>query len=166
MSVIRPLQPDDADAYVVLRRTMLTEAPWAFASSPEFDRGCNADQVRESVSRPGSAILGAFDGVDLIGSAGLVRDEKPKRRHIALIWGVYVAPAARGCGLGRSVMQAALDHARTWPGLECIQLAVSERAQAARRLYESLGFTTWGIEPDALRVDGHGHAESHMRLVL
>lgn len=166
MYSVRPLAIHDADAFVVLRRAMLADTPWAFASSPEIDRGCKPELVRDSVTRDGSAILGAFDGDALIGAAGLVRDDKPKRRHIATIWGVYVEPSARRVGVGRRIVETAIALARTWTGVECLQLTVSEKAIAAQRLYQSLGFSTWGFEPDALRVDGRSFKETHMRLVL
>lgn len=166
MFVIRLLQPEDADAFVHLRIRMLTEAPWAFASSVEMDRGCKPELVRDSVTREGSAILGAFEGDALIGAAGLVRDEKPKRRHIATIWGVYVGPEARGQGVGRQLIETAISTARTWPDLAVLQLSVSERADTARRLYEQLGFTAWGVAADSLRVDGQSYSETYMQILL
>ena len=47
------------------------------------------------------------------------------------------------------------------PGLDS---AYSLRAEAALRLYRALGFEQWGIEPDALRVEGQPFAEIHMIL--
>jgi hypothetical protein len=47
-----------------------------------------------------------------------------------------------------------------------VHLSVSERAEVASALYESLGFVTWGVEPAALRFDGANVAERHMQLVL
>jgi ribosomal protein S18 acetylase RimI-like enzyme len=53
---------------------------------------------------------------------------------------LYVAPARRGRGLGRSLMEAALLEARE-RGADTIEIGVDEPDLAARRLYESLGFT-------------------------
>jgi RimJ/RimL family protein N-acetyltransferase len=168
------LTPSDAGRYVAPRREMLADSPWASAGSEGDDRGLDAVGLRASLARPeGYAILalaggpgGAGRGGPLIAAAGAVREEKAKRRHLALIWGVYVAPAHRGRGLGRSLVTAALAVARSWPGVEVAHLTVSEGAPAARRLYESLGFVAWGTEPDALRVEGRSYAETHMLLVL
>lgn len=52
---------------------------------------------------------------------------------------LYVAPERRGQGLGRALMEAALDAARE-QGADYIDLNTSEADRAARRLYESLGF--------------------------
>jgi ribosomal protein S18 acetylase RimI-like enzyme len=53
---------------------------------------------------------------------------------------LYVAPASRGRGLGRALMEAALSQARL-RGADTMDIGVDEPDLAARRLYESLGFT-------------------------
>ena len=53
---------------------------------------------------------------------------------------LYVTPARRGHGLGRALMEAAIREARD-RGADTIDVGVDEPDVAARRLYESLGFT-------------------------
>jgi len=53
---------------------------------------------------------------------------------------LYVVPTRRGQGLGRAIMEAALDEARR-RGSDSMDIGVDEPDVAARRLYESLGFT-------------------------
>jgi ribosomal protein S18 acetylase RimI-like enzyme len=53
---------------------------------------------------------------------------------------LYVAPASRGQGLGRALMQAAIEHACA-AGAGRMELGTSEDDAAARALYESLGFS-------------------------
>jgi ribosomal protein S18 acetylase RimI-like enzyme len=53
---------------------------------------------------------------------------------------LYVAPDHRGSGLGRALMTAAIEHART-RGAAWMDLGTSEDDVAARALYESLGFS-------------------------
>jgi GNAT superfamily N-acetyltransferase len=52
---------------------------------------------------------------------------------------LYVTPARRGHGLGRALVNAALQEARH-RGADTMEIAVDEPDLAARRLYESLGF--------------------------
>jgi RimJ/RimL family protein N-acetyltransferase len=166
----RPLTPDEAHLYVAIRREMLADSPWAFGSSPSQDRRCDPDSLRASLAEPEYAILAAFTAPPaepaLLAVAGVIRDPALKRRHIAGIFGVYVTPTARGRGLGRDVVSAAIATARTWPGVEQVQLSVSNNAPAARALYDSLGFIPWGVEPDCLRIDGRSYSEVHMSLRL
>lgn len=53
---------------------------------------------------------------------------------------LYVVPARRGQGLGRALMEAAIREARE-RGADTMDIGVDEPDRAARRLYESLGFT-------------------------
>jgi ribosomal protein S18 acetylase RimI-like enzyme len=53
---------------------------------------------------------------------------------------LYVAPDHRGSGLGRALMTAAIEHARS-RGAAWMDLGTSEDDVAARALYESLGFS-------------------------
>jgi ribosomal protein S18 acetylase RimI-like enzyme len=53
---------------------------------------------------------------------------------------LYVMPEHRGHGLGRALMQAAIQLARE-RGAEYIELGTAETDVAARALYESLGFS-------------------------
>ena len=60
---------------------------------------------------------------------------------------LYVVPGRRGQGLGRALMEAALDAARA-AGATHMDLGTSEDDFAARRLYESLGFSNREGRPD------------------
>jgi len=53
---------------------------------------------------------------------------------------LYVAPEHRGQGLGRALMEAAIEQARGL-GAERMDIGVDEPDAAARGLYESIGFT-------------------------
>ena len=60
---------------------------------------------------------------------------------------LYVVPARRGNGLGRALLESAMDAART-EGAEQMELGTSESDTAARALYESAGFTNREGSPD------------------
>lgn len=60
---------------------------------------------------------------------------------------LYVVPRRRGRGLGRALMQGAIEHART-RGADHMDLGTSETDVAARALYESLGFSNREGKPD------------------
>jgi ribosomal protein S18 acetylase RimI-like enzyme len=60
---------------------------------------------------------------------------------------LYVAPARRGRGLGRALMEAAIELARE-RGAAWMDLGTSETDVAARALYESLGFINREGGPD------------------
>ena len=60
---------------------------------------------------------------------------------------LYVVPAKRGQGLGRALMEAAIELARR-EGAAHMDLGTSEDDVAARALYESFGFSNREGKPD------------------
>ncbi len=60
---------------------------------------------------------------------------------------LYVVPDRRGQGLGRALMEAAIELARE-EGAAYMDLGTSEDDVAARALYESLGFSNREGKPD------------------
>ena len=60
---------------------------------------------------------------------------------------LYVVPERRGEGLGRALLEAAMEHSKE-RGAEHIDLGTSETDVAARALYESTGFTNREGGPD------------------
>jgi len=53
-------------------------------------------------------VLGAFEGGALAGVAGLSFESRPRLRHKASLFGMYVRPAARHLGLGAQLVEAVL----------------------------------------------------------
>jgi len=60
---------------------------------------------------------------------------------------LYVAPALRGQGIGRALLEATIEAARE-AGAAGIDLNTGETDTAARALYESVGFTNREGSPD------------------
>lgn len=60
---------------------------------------------------------------------------------------LYVVPGRRGHGLGRTLMNAAIELARS-EGADYMDLGTGEDDTAARSLYESLGFSNREGKPD------------------
>lgn len=166
MTTSRPLTAADAEAYVALRKEMLLDSPWAFLASEGDDANGTVAGVCTTIAAAGSVIFGVAEGGRLLGVTGLRRVERFKRRHIALIWGVYVTPSARGRGIARAMIVAAIEAARAWEGVTHVQLSASEKSVGARRLYESLGFVPWGVEPSAMRIGGELLNEIHLAMAL
>lgn len=166
MAVVRELTESDAAAYVELRKRALLDVPLAFSASPEDDFVGSVVTVQEQLKRaPDWTLFGAFDP-ELVGIAGVFRDQRAKAAHKAHVWGVYVSPSHRGGGMGARLLDAAVQHARTLPGVTWAQLSVSDSTPDARRVYERAGFRIWGTEPEALCHDGRCPDEHFMALRL
>ena len=64
---------------------------------------------------------------------------------------MYVRESARGQGLADAIVSRLLEHARD-RGVEIVQLTVMADNARARRFYERCGFTTYGVEPRAVKA--------------
>lgn len=161
--LIRQLAAEDADRFQALRLHGLKESPTAFSSSYEEECERSLEYVGERLAAGGGrAVFGAFDGEELVGVIGVGVDGGRKLAHKRIIWGMYVAPAYRGREIGKRLMLRALEFAATIPGVRHVTLGVNAANVAAKSLYESAGFESYGIEPDAMLVDGELHDEMWM----
>jgi GNAT superfamily N-acetyltransferase len=103
--LIRTLTPEDAAAFQTLRLRGLKECPEAFASSYEEEAGTPLEEIERHLKpKTDSAIVGAFREGELVGLTGVQREGMAKLAHKAFIWGVYVAPEARGNGVGSKIV--------------------------------------------------------------
>jgi ribosomal protein S18 acetylase RimI-like enzyme len=162
------LAPADAGRYLRVRRRMLETAPWSFGESADDEGALTLDRFAALFGDPLHATfaIAATASDDLVATASITRLRQAKFAHRAYVWAVFVEPESRGRGFGRLVMEAAIALARTWSGVDYLDLGVSENAPEALGLYERLGFTPWGREPEATEYEGRRCDEIHMSLRL
>ncbi|MBL1087168.1 GNAT family N-acetyltransferase [Streptomyces actinomycinicus] len=73
--------------------------------------------------------------------------------HVLAVQGFAVAEEARGRGVGRALIRAAVTEARG-RGARRLTLRVLGHNTPARRLYESEGFAVEGVLPGEFHLDG------------
>ena len=75
-----------------------------------------------------------------------------KIRHRASVGSIYVPPELRGRGIGKALLEEAIDRARAITGVEDLMLAVTVGNEQARALYLRVGFMPVTIDPRYLKV--------------
>jgi RimJ/RimL family protein N-acetyltransferase len=109
-------------------------------------------------------MLGGFRDDRLVGLAGLNTEGRGKKAHKLVLVAVYVEPESRGLGLGRALVRTAIDFAFRSENISAVRLTVTDCESTAVKLYSSLGFETWGCEPEAICVNGVYYSDLHMQV--
>ncbi len=146
--VIRTAVPDDAGPLGRLDRA--TWSPLhAVAPAPAEPYPPFFDERH----RPEDHLVAERDGA-LLGYVRVGRPTPlPSNAHVRQIQGLAVADAARGRGVGRALLRAALAKAAA-DGATRITLRVLGHNGPARALYEAEGFTVEGVLPGEFVLDG------------
>ncbi|MFS0671788.1 N-acetyltransferase family protein [Ornithinibacillus sp. 179-J 7C1 HS] len=165
--MIRLLDPTDAKQYATLRLEALKENPEAFSASfEEESEKENPIQLYEKRFSNTHYNLGAFDEETLVGMVSLVPETKLKLKHKANIFAMYVTPDYRGKGIGKALLEAAINQAKQIEGLIKINLAVVSINYGAKALYKQMGFETFGIDEKAIKIRNVYLDEEYMSLFL
>jgi RimJ/RimL family protein N-acetyltransferase len=166
--ITRVLLESDAQRYQELRLSGLKTNPEAFGST--FERECKfpleivIDRIRPSRDK---FVLGTLNEQEsLEGIVALVRESGMKTAHKANVFGMYVAKDKRGKGVGKTLILELIKKARDIDGIEQINLSVVSNNEPAKRLYQSVGFKTYGIERNALKFNRKYYDEDLMVLRL
>jgi RimJ/RimL family protein N-acetyltransferase len=159
---VRRLAPADAASYRAIRLEALQCNPEAYGSTFEAENAQALTWFADWLG--GSVVFGAFQGSELVGTAGLSIGEGKKEAHKGLLRGMYVRPSSRKAGIGRRLVETIIELARH--RIELLQLAVVSDNEQARRLYASLGFLEYGVEKNALKQNGHYYDEVLMAMDL
>jgi len=165
---IRIVDGNDVEAYWHCRLEALERDPSAFSSSAEDHLKLSRDEIRRRLTADpaNNFLFGVFVDGKLLGTAGFVRETQPKSRHKGRIWGVYLKAEVRGQGIGRRLLHTLLERAGKVEGVEQILISVTTTQTAAVALYRSFGFTSFGVEPNALKVGDRYIDEEYMVLPL
>jgi ribosomal protein S18 acetylase RimI-like enzyme len=110
---VRVLGEDEWEQYKSVRLSALHESPEAFVATYEEERSYDEDMWRTRMRRSQRLLAeqdGASVGVASIGQSH-TEGEQPNPQ-VAELFGLWVAPAARGTGVATQLVQAGADEAR------------------------------------------------------
>jgi GNAT superfamily N-acetyltransferase len=129
---VQPFTPDEWELLRDLRLRALRDAPEAFTSTEARESAFDEGTWRDRTARMAYATR---DG----SPAGIVGAIHADDGRSTLLVGMWVAPEHRGIGVGDALVAWVLDEARR-AGDARVGLWYTDGNEAARRLYERLGF--------------------------
>lgn len=144
MAEVRVFRPDEWRKYREIRLASLIDAPDAFGATWE-ESSSRADkewQARLAGVDPTLHFpVAAFVGGEPVALAwGRIDPADPS---VAILNQMWTSPSARGQGLGAKLLRAVIDWSReTSASTICLEVTIGN--DAARRLYESVGFVATG----------------------
>jgi ribosomal protein S18 acetylase RimI-like enzyme len=154
MVTLRTITKNDVHEFWRLRLEGLLRNPESFSASYEESVNLSIEFAKDRIGETEqNYVIGAFDeNNSLAGMAGFRREQTLKLKHKAFIWGVYVTDKYRGQGIGKRMLEEIITRSRQLHDLKLIYLSATANNEPAKRLYQSLGFKTYGIEKNALKV--------------
>lgn len=136
--IVRPATEDDLDAAVGLTEAVAAEGRWIATEAP-VDRIARRARFESSIHRDDAQFFVAEEQGRIIGELGI----EVQSYGVADL-GMMVAADARGRGVGRGLLTAAIDWARA-AGAHKISLQVWPDNEAALGLYRTFGFEQEGL---------------------
>jgi GNAT superfamily N-acetyltransferase len=162
---VRALGENEWEQYRSVRLSALEESPDAFVATADEERGYEEDFWRTRMRRSQRLIAeqeGAPVGVASIGQAR--QDGEKDNDRVAELFGLWVAPAARGTGVATQLVQAGADAARQQGRSH---LAYWVGADNGRAVAFASGF---GFRPTdsrrPMRVKGEDHDEDEDEIAM
>ncbi|WP_328653317.1 GNAT family N-acetyltransferase [Micromonospora sp. NBC_00330] len=145
---------EEAQAFRTLNEEWISH----FFAIEESDRKTLGDPFAAIVD-PGGDVLIVRDDGKIVGCVALVRSSD----DVFELSKMAVTPTVRGKGIGRQLIQAAIDRARRL-GATTLFLGSSTKLPNAVRLYESAGFTH--VSPEQIPLPPYARANVFMRMAL
>lgn len=147
---VRQLAASDAEAFRGVHMEALKAYPAAFAAAYEEECDLPLSEFQSRLER--LIVFGGFMDSALSGVATLQRQPLLKRRHVAMVWGMYVRDSFRGSGLAAAIFRAVIERAER--EVDQVELYVAVGNDRASRFYRGFGFERYGVMRRSLRVAG------------
>jgi ribosomal protein S18 acetylase RimI-like enzyme len=140
---------EDVALYRELRLRGLKDHPEAFLEA--YEEAITWPMKRFERFFDNGWIVGGFVNGELKGMSGLYRHRGVKLEHKGTVWGVYVAPEARGHGMARHAISMLIEEAQKH-GIEQVHLSTDMNNEITVSLYKQLGFEPYGTEKHILKL--------------
>jgi RimJ/RimL family protein N-acetyltransferase len=153
--VVRMARPEDAEQLTRLAEAVSAEPEaWLISADGEWRSIGDERRYLKAVRRYAHAAVIVAERSDgaIVGRLSVARDQHPASAHVADL-GLMVAKGARRQGVGRALLEAAVDWARS-ADVRKLELHVFPWNEPAIQLYEQFGFEREGYRKGHYRRAG------------
>ena len=161
--IIRRATIDDAEALSRFTNEIADEAIDT-VSGQRYSAAQEREILEQTKAKERTFFLMALDGTRVVGLLSLSAEEKQHYRHAARL-GMAVVQQYRQQGIGRRLLETAIQETKGWPGFCRIELIVTPWNAPAIQLYRSMGFVQEGILRKGANLRGAPHDMILMALV-
>lgn len=145
------LLPEEWQTLRELRLRAVKEETFAFGKTYEEELKETENDWRKKLEN--SVYMIAKMGDKPVGMLCGVQEKGIKQQHVATIYGVYVAPEARGKHVATLLIEAIMQELRS-RGVMKVCLYVTRNQEAAISLYKKLGFREVGVNEKEMLING------------
>jgi RimJ/RimL family protein N-acetyltransferase len=163
MIEVRRLPPESWKEVRDLRLRALKTDPMAFGSSYEEEEKLPEEEWKRRMKE---ALFAVSDENKIVGTITYLFNDRPKTKHIARIFGVYVDPKYRGHGIGKQLLERTLQLIQENKDIVKIQLFVNKDQEVAVRLYRNNGFEIVGQMKKEIKVGDEFYDELIMEKLI
>jgi RimJ/RimL family protein N-acetyltransferase len=156
--VIRVARESDALSLIEYLNQIGGESPFLASGVNEFHLSPEDEQkfITQMAAAENSLFLVAEVRNRIVGVLTLEGSSRPRMKHVAEL-GVSVVKDYWGQGIGRAMMEAALEWAESNAILRKVFLIVHQENRRAIDLYLRVGFEQEGVQSKLLYIEGEYH---------
>lgn len=156
MSTIRKAELKDYSAIKNLMLIALKEDPTAFSVSfEEYEPNSEywwMGYINPFLTSPYQEMFLSFDGDNLEGMVGITYDNKQRKKHIASFVWFYVDKKKRGKGIGKALINKAMEVLSKNKEITKLSLLVVATQNKAIEIYKKNGFEINGTLKKELKI--------------
>ena len=161
--VIRTAEERDAELLSKQIVSVLEEAEYTISTYPEDGANYTAEKEKEWIEKhkDGDSKLFLVAEIDgkIAGSTDLRNSERKRIQHVCSM-GITVLKNCRDLGVGKALMETAIEWASEHPVIEKIALAVFANNARAINVYKKFGFVEEGRKIKEIRVGPDEYVDS------
>ena len=147
---IKILNVDESNDFRTIRLSALEKSPEMFGST--YIAEVEKPLVFFKNCLSSSTVFGAYYKNKIIGLATLTQENGIKFSHKASLSSVFIEPEFQKKGVASILLSAIIEYSEKH--VEQILLTVADDNKPAIHLYKKFGFETYGIETQAMKVNG------------